>query len=211
MITDTPLLVRRLLPQDVIAMAPSFKDLPETDHKDGKYRLRKYSTIKPYLGNIVRQPKRSFTQSEDINKFQGGMSRSFDELDEKLIRGNLGFANMCKMFLDGIGLEGGSEIEVHQMRVVTRADKADVSPEGIHQDGVDHIAIIGINRVNVSGGELLVYKEATAKPCITWELNAGDMMIIDDRKFFHNANPIKLLDETFQTGYLDAFILTART
>ena len=66
----------------------SFDRLPDTDHKDGKFRLRRYSVIvlrtsfwnAKQEAEIEHLPVKDFTQSEDYNKHQGGMKRSFENL-----------------------------------------------------------------------------------------------------------------------------------
>ena len=63
----------------VESVSPFFENLPETDHKDGKYRLRKYSLVE-----LLMEPKmfkvleaKSFTQSKEYNNFQGDVEREF--------------------------------------------------------------------------------------------------------------------------------------
>ena len=61
----------RLSPQAVLDLAPSFESLPKTDHKDGQYRLRRYSLIE-----LLMEPKEfnelsvdTFMQTDEYNKF----------------------------------------------------------------------------------------------------------------------------------------------
>ena len=88
------LLELKLISEDGIkSLTESFDNLPETDHKDGKFRLRRYSVVKirtTFWGNgvkasIARLPHRIFTQSEEFNKHQGGMERDFEEIEENAL------------------------------------------------------------------------------------------------------------------------------
>jgi hypothetical protein len=208
----TKLLQLNQLPLQYVAeISHSFDDLPETDHKDGKYRLRRYSRLQPFIGNIVRQPKQKFIQSYKHNKFQGDVAREFEEIEDSVIDA-VGFLQMCRIFMKENFIEGGNIIDVHQMRIVTDDEKAEVSPEGVHQDGYDCIAMIGIARHNITGGDLLIYKSNVdghdPEPFMTFCLDDGDMVLLDDKVFWHNAAPIKSTDPS-KPGYMDAFILTA--
>ena len=103
----------------------------------------------------------------------------------------------------------GHEVEIHQMRVITLDDKTPVSPEGVHQDGYDFIAIIGIERYNISGGQAFVHRTYGGKAIFESSLKSGEMLMINDKKLWHNANGIFRMHPDMQ-GYMDAFILTAR-
>ena len=62
----------------VETLADSFNNLPETNHKDGKYRLRRYSVVEfdssATLFNSLSEneitilPQRDFAQSEKLNE-----------------------------------------------------------------------------------------------------------------------------------------------
>ena len=95
------------------------------------------------------------------------------------------------------------------MRIITRDELTPVSPEGVHQDGYRFIAIVGINRYNITGGNLLICKTYEGKPVVDFPLDSGEMVMIDDRVMWHNATQIKPVNQDIQ-GYMDAFILTAK-
>jgi len=194
----------------VNSLADSFDRLPETDHKDGKYRLRRYSRIRLSKDDCFRyetlEPK-PFNQSKQYNDFQGGVDRLFEDLEEDVVQ-SCGMREMCYSFLESSGFSEHHEIEIHQMRVITKNRLAQVSPEGVHQDGYKHIAIIGIKRYNISGGHVLVYKEKDSHPIVDFALDDGEMIMLDDRELWHNATDIHALERSSQ-GYMDAFILTA--
>jgi len=199
----------------VDSVKDSFNRLPHTSHLDGSYRLRRYSRIR--MGeqaeidetcDYIKLSQKPFNQSEDYNKHQGGMSRLFEDIEDDVIV-SLGMREMCDKFLLASGFEYDHVIEVHQMRIITTGEKTPVSPEGVHQDGYDFIAIIGIERYNISGGQAFVHRTYGGKAIFESSLKSGEMLMINDKKLWHNADGIFRMHPDMQ-GYMDAFILTAR-
>ncbi|KJG07985.1 agglutination protein [Photobacterium kishitanii] len=209
---NTPLMCSLQLTQlsdhAVNELAPSFKYLPHTSHADGEYRLRRYSIIRIHNGKIEPLPSTDFVQSNDINHFQGNVVRHFEALDDELIHCG-GMLEMCKLFQRANTLPDDQPIEIHQMRIATLDSEVPASPEGIHQDGFEHIAVIGIDRHNIKGGEFLVYKDKTASPFLCTTLQHGEMAILADDILWHNAHPIKAIKK-HQQGYWDVFVLTTK-
>jgi hypothetical protein len=192
----------------------SFNNLPHTEHKDGKFRLRRYAAIelRTSFWNAKREaeitvlPHRDFLQSEEFNNHQGGMIRTFEGIEKQVFESQ-GMKNILLTLKESLGLIDGQEIEIHQLRVVTLEDgRAEVAPEGVHQDGYDDIAIVGINRHNIRGGELLAYQNQNDEPFLTYQLQDGDILMLDDGKFWHNASPI-VAGGNSNKGYGDWFVL----
>ena len=186
-----------------------FDDLPTTNHADGNYRLRRYSRVKMSRETLIYETLegKDFTQSSQYNDFQGDVSRTFENVDEDVIR-SYGFWELCSRFINTFRLPTENIVEVHQMRVITLEDETHVAPEGVHQDGYDAICIASINRHNVTGGHLLVHKEKDSDPIVNMALENGELAYINDRTLWHNATPIRRLDAS-QDGHMDLIILTA--
>jgi len=202
----------------VKSVSDSFNRLPHTDHKDGKYRLRRYSVVE--LRTTFWDAKeeivvdhlthRDFNQSEEFNKHQGGMSRSFEDIEDGVLQSE-GMKEICLTFKKENNLIDGQEVDIHQMRVITLDGKTftHVSPEGVHQDGFDHIAMIGIERSNIEGGDLMAYVLKDSDPFLIHQLQPGEMLMLNDKELWHNAKPIKRITAT--AGYGDWFVLCAKT
>jgi hypothetical protein len=205
---DTSLQLTQLSYDAVHQLAPSFSGLPKTMHADGNYRLRRYSVICVVNNDVVETNKHNFVQSEDINHFQGDVVREFEGI-EKAILHSEGMAEMCQVFMELNHLPNGQEIEIHQMRIAAIYKETQIAPEGIHQDGFDHIALIGIDRSNIEGGELLIYKDSEEAPFFRKILEDGEVAMVDDRKLWHNGQPIRLIDQNHE-GHMDVFVLTAK-
>ncbi|MCW8328504.1 2OG-Fe dioxygenase family protein [Photobacterium sp. SDRW27] len=194
--------------QAISDLSPSFDHLPTTAHADGQYRLRRYSVVKLNQGKVEHLPSRQFVQSDDINTFQGNVSRSFETLEASILQSE-GLREMCEVFQKANGLDDGHEIEIHQIRISAIEEETLVAPEGVHQDGFDHLAVIGIGRHNIEGGEFLVYREKKDLPFLSMALQQGEVAILADRQLWHNARPIRAVKKDEQ-GYLDLFVLTAK-
>lgn len=189
-------------------LAPSFNYLPETEHLDGKYRLRRYSVVQ-CNGNRLPSPvgDNTFTQSDEYNKFQGNVTRQFEPIEPSVLN-SIDMGVMCSMFKDMCRLPANQKINIHQMRIITLEDETPVSPEGIHQDGYDYICVVGVNRYNVTGGHFLAYLNRDDEPFMSLPLKPKLMVAINDRALWHNATKIKPV--LGKDGYMDSFILTAR-
>ena len=97
---------------------------------------------------------------------------------------------------------------MHQIRTTCSATNfGNPAPEGIHRDGTDLIAIFSIGRNNVQGGETHLYRSKKESPVFNKTLNPGELLLLNDREFFHYTTPVKPLnDET--DGTRDVFVLT---
>ena len=195
----------------------SFSRLPETDHLDGKYRLRRYSVFQcetPHLtfathecgclsySKMVSGP---FIQSSKYNNHQGDKARDFEDIED-ITADSRTMQRLLHIFFHRC-LPRYMEIEVHQMRVITR-EGGQLSPEGVHQDGYDRIAMLSVNRHNVTGGHLLLYKAKEGDPIVNMELDKGEMAFINDRELWHNGSPIKKTDPE-EEGFIDILIMLA--
>ena len=188
------------------SLAPSFNNLPETNHLDGKYRLRRYSAVR-CNGKCVDTGVDTFEQSSEYNKFQGDMSRKFEPIEKSIIESDA-ILQICSQFNYICGFPEKQKIDIHQMRVITLEDETPVSPEGVHQDGYDYICVVGVNRYNVTGGHFLAYLNRDEEPFLSLPLRPRLMVTVNDRVLWHNASDIKPV--LGKDGYMDSFILTAK-
>ena len=201
----------RLSDRAVRQLSSSFEDLPATDHKDGQDRLRRYSMIELMIEPkaIKELPVSTFTQTDEYNDFQGNVERHFENIDKDTLNSD-GMKELIYSFRTINNLHPATLIDIHQMRVVTLPDgTAEVSPEGVHQDGYDFISMIGIARHNIEGGHLLVYLNKEDENFISLPLEGGHMVTLKDDELWHNASPIVVVDKG-ERGYMDAFILTTK-
>ncbi len=200
--------ITKLSHQAIDQLAPSFINLPTTNHADGQYRLRRYSVIQFLGGKVIELNKHDFMQSDDINHFQGNVVRRFEPILKETLLSE-GMREMCELFVDGNELPDGQEIEIHQMRIAAIYDETQVAPEGVHQDGFEHIAIIGIDRHNIVGGEIMLYQGNHDAPFFRKVLDNGEVAMLADNQLWHNACPIRSIEHG-EEGHMDVFVLTAK-
>ena len=208
----------RLSDAAVEILSPSFNNLPTTNHKDGQYRLRRYSQVEllmeipphwnPHHAAVKILSSSTFEQGSEYNSFQGNIKRKFENLEDSTIHSG-GMKELIHLFRDVNRLPHGTTIDIHQMRIITAEEDTQVSPEGVHRDGYDFIAMVGISRHNITGGNLLVYSDRNGDYFLSIPLGAGEVVNLDDSKLWHNASTIKPVDQQ-KMGYMDAFILTAK-
>ncbi|OAN11208.1 agglutination protein [Photobacterium jeanii] len=205
---EPTLQLTQLSGQAVNDLSPSFHHLPKTTHADGQYRLRRYSIVKVSEQGVEHLPARAFMQSDDINHFQGNVSRHFEVIEDAVLQSK-GMFEMCQLFKQANQLMDDDEIEIHQIRIATSEQETQVAPEGVHQDGFQHIAVIGIERHNIEGGDFMVYREHDEPPFLSMELQQGDVAMLADDQLWHNARPIKAVKQS-HLGYMDVFVMTAK-
>ncbi|MFN7853685.1 MAG: 2OG-Fe dioxygenase family protein, partial [Dolichospermum sp.] len=107
----------------------------------------------------------------------------------------------CKLDLE-------AEIDVHQIRTTCSPNNlGNPAPEGIHRDGSDFIGIFSAGRDNIEGGETHLYAAKKEKPVFNKVLQPGEIILVNDREFFHFATPIK--PQNSGIGNMDVFVITS--
>lgn len=185
-----------------------FQDLPVDPYIKGSYRRRRLSRFSITDGKVVKLPHGRLFQSKEYNPVVGNIHREFHEIDDALVlhedfaRLLLAFNDACKLYSDS------REIGVHQIRTTCSATNfGNPAPEGIHRDGTDLIAIFSIGRHNVKGGETHLYRSKKESPVFNKTLNPGELLLLNDREFFHYTTPVKPLNDDTE-GTRDVFVLT---
>jgi len=206
---NTILQVIKVEPNLLDEIKDSFNSLPETDHADGKYRLRKYSRVHATpKGHLVDLGDNTFTQSKDYNKHQGGMSRKFDSIDEGILE-SAALSELAAAFLMSCNITVQHEFDIHQMRVICRGGATQLSPEGWHQDGYDYIAVIGVDRNNIIGGEMLLSTGKGETPFLQATIDTGTLVIVDDGYLWHNGRSIQPIDDS-KPAWMDVMVFTLK-
>ncbi|MBD2180883.1 2OG-Fe dioxygenase family protein [Aerosakkonema funiforme] len=185
---------------------PFFRELPVDPFIKGKYRFRRLSRFKVVGNELIKQPHGYLFQSKQYNPLVGDVKREFAELDDAL--GELdGFKKLVLEFRNYCKLSSGVEIGVHQIRTTCSPNNfGNPAPEGIHRDGCEFIGIFSVDRENISGGETHLYVAKKEKPVFKKVLRPGELLLLNDRDFFHFTTPIK--PTTVGEGTRDVFVVT---
>ena len=208
---NTILQITKVEPELLDEIKDSFDDLPETDHADGKYRLRKYSRVEACFDGddgllLFPLGDNEFNQSEDYNKHQGGMSRKFVNVDAEVIASNT-IKEMARAFFDACKIEGDQEFDIHQMRVKCLGGATQIAPEGWHQDGYDYVAMIGVARNNIIGGEIMLSTSKVDAPFLQAAIDTGTLVIVNDGYLWHNGRSIQPIDDS-KPAWMDVMVFT---
>ncbi len=128
------------------------------------------------------------------------------------------FLSSLVKFIHSTGCEHGYldknrrkwHLDIGQYRVLLRhGDKAGVStPQGPHHDKSEFIASMHIGRHNISQEEYILFDQEQNEAIRASHENPLDMMVWDDKSFFHSVSEFSLRDpwEDLQ-GYRDVLII----
>lgn len=184
-----------------------FADLPLDPYIKGKYRTRRLSRFLLSGEELIKLPHGYLYQSKDYNRLVGDVKREFAELSDRLMALD-NFKKLVMAFSDSCKLHPEAEIGVHQIRTTCSANNfGNPAPEGIHQDGTNFIGIFAVSRSNIKGGATHLYTAKKEKPVFSKVLNPGDLLLVNDREFYHFTTPIK--PEADEVGTRDVFVLTS--
>ena len=151
----------------------------------------------------------NFYQSESYNNYNGNVLRKYSNLSYDILDDEL-FKYLVQTFkeqVDKVSPVVTRYIQVHQIRVYANNLSTNLVPEGIHQDGFNFIAITCINRKNIRGGLNNVYDTDKTIKCYSTTLNEGEILILNDRKMFHDVTNIELSNLN-KLGFRDIFVFT---
>ena len=117
---ETTLQLTKLSDSAFAQLAPSFTKLPNTEHADGKFRLRRYSVIQFKDGQVIDLQKNEFMQTDDINRFQGNVVRQFEPIETPTLQSE-GMREICQLFVDASNsVVDGNNFEFFSVSVVAR-------------------------------------------------------------------------------------------
>nr|WP_026004022.1 2OG-Fe dioxygenase family protein [Pseudomonas luteola] len=177
----------------------------------GRYRYRRYSELKliQKSSQILVLPHKHYEQSKRVNPLNGGVKRYFQPIEESMILNPffkaliLGLRDIFEFSLDE---NCEWSVKLHPYRITSDVlEIGKPTPEGLHRDGVDFIAMMLINRSNIEGGETTVTNtndEMLTKVTMSTPL---DIIVGEDSRIMHSVSPI--IAKTEDGGYRDVFVI----
>jgi hypothetical protein len=164
----------------------------------------------PAAGELVQVPHRAHYQPLDYNALHGGIERWFEPIEPAVVSARA-FTNvigaLARVFFALKGA-GRAHIEVHPFRIDASTGIGRPTPEGAHRDGVDLVAVILIDRVNVRGGETRVF-EANGPHGIRFTMEAPwTTLLLDDARVIHETSPVRALG--WGDAHRDTLVITVR-
>jgi hypothetical protein len=178
----------------------------------GRYRKRRHACFSVSAAGIVRKPHQPHYQSRDYNPLHGGIARWFEPVTDEIGSGAtmLTILRFCQNLFDRLTPVPAWHIEMHQFRIEARpGEMGKPTPEGTHQDGVDHVLVLLIGRENVRSGETTV-TDLARKPLGSFTLTEPfDSALVDDNRVMHGVTPIEPVDSS-RSGHRDVLVVTFR-
>ena len=101
-------------------------------------------------------------------------------------------------------------METHQFRIEARpGETGQPTPEGLHRDGVDWVAVLLVRRENVASGVTSIY-DLQKRPLGSFTLTAPmETALTDDMRVYHGVTAIEPL-VTGEPAYRDVLVATFR-
>ena len=200
--------------RDWTAFAASWNDLGlDTYMADGgRYRKRRHAAFRAAPDGIARKPNQPHYQSRDFNALNGGIARWFEPMLDAAA-GTAAFQSIlkfCNELFTGLTPVPAWHVEAHQFRIEARPDAAGrPTPEGMHQDGVDWVLVLMIDRENIAEGETSIHgldKGLLGSFTLREPL---DSALVDDHRVFHGVTPVRALDPA-KPAHRDVLVVTFR-
>jgi hypothetical protein len=184
---------------------------PDKFLKDGgRYRRRRHSSFVVDETTLTQIPHRAHYQPLAYNALHGGMHRLFEPINPKDVKQPvwshllLAIGQVCSQ----VRTQQPWYVEAHQFRIDTTDGIGRPTPEGAHRDGVDFVAILLVDRVNIKGGESRIFEIDVANGKRFTLLEPWSLIILDDQRVIHETTPIQ---PTAEDGHRDTLVLTYRS
>ena len=196
------------------SLARCWDDLPADPHlrDGGHYRFRRHASLKlsDDASAIVARVQRPHWQPLDYNALHGGFERWFAPVTAATLA-NPGLQQLLFGLGRIVSVAAGRPlpfVELHQFRIDTAGGIGRPTPEGAHRDGVDFVAVVLVDRIDVRGGESRIF-EADGPAGIRFTLlEPGSAVLLDDARVIHETTP---LQPDGASGHRDTLVLTWRS
>ena len=177
----------------------------------GRYRFRRHSCFIHELAGDSLQlvAHRAHWQPRDYNALHGGLERWFDPIETAVLHSPAwgGLLRALGKLFATVRAQPRWYIEAHQFRIDTAEGIGRPTPEGAHRDGVDFVAVILVNRSDVSGGETRVF-DAQGPAGVRFTMaEPWTALLLNDAQVVHETTPIQ---KAGARGLRDTLVLTFR-
>lgn len=178
----------------------------------GRYRKRRHAVYSAGPDGIGRKTHQAHYQSRDYNALNGGIARWFEPVLPRIGAGPTMTAVLatCRVLFERLTPAGRWHIEAHQFRIEAHAGQAGrPTPEGTHQDGVDHVLVLLVGRRNIREGVTAV-TDLAGRTLGSFTLTEPlDAALVDDNRVMHGVTPVAPIDPALP-GYRDVLVVTFR-
>ena len=173
----------------------SFSHLNPDPYLKHKYPFRKRSFSRFHVDishSISLIDDNVFTQSEQINSYNGGLIRTYPPVCPITVDYIRRFLLKHDQLFSLITKQKNYEIGVHQIRITCiNMNEGLPVPEGYHQDGFDYVCLIPVCQNAICGGaHSLRYGSQDGPEILTSQRHDNQSLILNDKHVFHYASPI---------------------
>lgn len=180
--------------------------------KGATYRYRRHGAFRWADGRLEPLAEAGYFQSAEHNTFAGGLVRRFAGFGTA-VRYNAFLRALLehdlRVFRTLAPHPAAWRVDAHLVRVVaSERDAGRPSPEGVHRDGFDFIALHHIGRDGVRGGQTRVYDPAERLLLRHEMRDPFDSLYADDERIMHDVTEIVAVAGT---GYRDMLLTSYAT
>ena len=162
-----------------------------------RYRFRRYDRFffLPVSGELLPLPHAAFFQSKEVNKLHGGIQREFAGIrartfENTFLRQLIKF-DFCQFSSKSNMIQKPWEVGIHEIRIVAKPGEAGKpTPEGLHRDGYNFIAMHLIRRQNILGGVTTIYDKRKQPLQALKLLDPLDSVYVEDARVMHDVTPV---------------------
>ncbi len=186
----------------------SFRHLTQDPYLEEGFRYKEIARYRVLGTEVFRQSHGPLFQSSKHNPTHGDIIRDYPAFD---VLGTLQkeIGKIVSAFVAHCGLTYEDEILFQAQRIRTDSMMTGLPAiEGWHQDGTDYIGIMCVNRHNIAGGRSQLSFDKGETKVLDHELQPGELLILDDRTYWHYATAVQPIDPT-KEAYRDIFIITS--
>ncbi len=190
---------------------------PDTYMADGgRYRRRRYAAFSAGAAGIRRKPHQPHYQSRDYNPLNGGVARWFEPVLPEIAAHPALLSllsSMTELFTNSTPPDMRPDswhVELHQFRIEAQPGApGQPTPEGMHRDGVDWVAVILVRRENVASGETRI-ADLQRRPLGSFTLSEPlEAALVDDDRVYHGVTPVEPVDPS-RPAHRDVLVITYR-
>jgi hypothetical protein len=169
----------------------SYDNLPLDVYMGNQTRYKRFSQYKldhtSDAWTFELLSHRSYSQSRQYNTVAGGIMREYEPLQADFVP--YVHAAAANLPLDR---SESWQVNVHQNRSrATEAKAGLITPEGVHKDGHEYVAILVFSRHNVTGGEMRLWKALdSSEPFWRGTVQPGQAALLDDRAVAHDVTDL---------------------
>ena len=179
----------------------------------GRDRRRRHAVFSVTPESIESLPARPHHQEIEHNPLQGGIERHFEPLEAVAAESaslNTILREGARIFAPLSGADPSWEVEVHQFRIEARLGRPGApTPEGMHRDGVDHVLVVMVRRVNIREGTTSIHGNDRRRLGEFTLADPFDAALVDDRRALHAVTAVEAI-EPREPAFRDVLVVTYR-